>query len=202
MNNSDEKIRRIYGLKILLSKHPKIRRLKRFNYPELHGNKVWSSSLILIDYIKNSGIRRKARVLEVGCGWGLPGIFCAKNFDALVTGVDADPEVFPYLQLHADINKVQIATRKATFNGLNKNVLKAHEVLIASDICFWDAMVKPLKNLIGRAIKNGVNVIIADPGRESFFECVNSFINKEKGELLNWQIKKSRCIHGHIFKSK
>jgi cyclopropane fatty-acyl-phospholipid synthase-like methyltransferase len=53
-------------------------------------------------------------VLELGCGWGLVGIACAKTFQAQVTGLDADAAVFPYLQLHAARNGVRLAIRQGT----------------------------------------------------------------------------------------
>ncbi len=46
--------------------------------------------------------------MEVGCGWGLLSIYCAKNFQAQLTGVDADKNVFPFLKLHAKANGVKI----------------------------------------------------------------------------------------------
>ena len=43
-----------------------------------------------MDYLGCQGLPEGVKVLEVGCGWGLAGIFCAKHFRAVVTGVDAD----------------------------------------------------------------------------------------------------------------
>ncbi len=201
MSRSNNKIRYIYGLKIFLSQHPAIRRLKRINAPAMHGNKVWVSSLLLIDYIKHIGLTPNAHVLDVGCGWGLAGIYCAQNFNSAVTGVDADDNVFPYLRLHAEINKVKIATIKTKFNGLNRSILNGHEILIGSDICFWENMIKPLRGLIRRAMNNGIKqIILADPGRETFDECVNVFIKREMGELIDWTIKHPHKVQGRIFK--
>ena len=50
----------------------------------------------------------KSKILEIGCGWGVTAIYCTKQFDAEVTGVDADPDVVPYLQTHAGLNEVHI----------------------------------------------------------------------------------------------
>ena len=62
--------------------------------------------------------------MEVGCGWGLLGIYCAKKYGARVTGVDIDSEVFPYLNLHAEINQVEISTLKKGYDGLRGNHLQ------------------------------------------------------------------------------
>ena len=66
-------------------------------------------------------------MLELGCGWGLVGMACAKTFQAQVTGLDADAAVFPYLQLHAQRNEVHMATRQGTFAGSVANF--AQEVM-------------------------------------------------------------------------
>ena len=101
MSNNQKKEIRAYGVRVLLSHHPEIRRLKRHNHPTNHGNKFWTSSWLLMDYFKKNGLEQETRVLEIGCGWGLAGIYCAKKHGAVVTGVDVDSEVLPFSRLHA-----------------------------------------------------------------------------------------------------
>ncbi len=201
MKHNTNNMRRIHGLKILLSHHPAVRRIKRNNPPALHGNKVWSSGLLLIDYLKHYAIPARSRVLDVGCGWGLAGIYCARAYRAEVTGVDADPHVFPYLNLHAEINHVQVATLAARFQRITRHHLSRCDVLIGSDICFWDEMVKPLRNLMRRAMNCGVKqILLADPGRGTFDTCVQDFVDKDKGEVVSWEIKRPRSTFGRIFR--
>src|SRR4030095_13646160 len=104
--------RHAFGLTLLAPSHPEVRRLQHDAVqPSLHGHKVWPSSLVLMDYLQQHGIPLRTRVLELGCGWGLVGIACAKLFQAQVTGLDADAAVFPYLQLHAARNGVHLGCR-------------------------------------------------------------------------------------------
>ena len=176
-----------YGLRVLQSRHPEVRKLKRLHTPSVHGNKHWASSWLLMDYFKQHGLRQGARVMEVGCGWGLAGIYCAKKHNAVVTGVDIDSEVFPYLRLHAEINKVKIATMKRAFGGLTGKHLKNFDVLIGADICFWDKLVCSLKRLINRALQTGPRmVLIADPGRPTFDELAKYFAEKLKSEYTEY----------------
>src|SRR5262249_52785186 len=108
--------RQVYGLTILHPSHPEIRRLEQeTEQPSRPGPKVWPTSFVWMDDLHQRGVPRQARVLELGCGWGLVGLACAKTFQAQVTGLDADPAVFPYLQLHAQRNGVHITTRQGTF---------------------------------------------------------------------------------------
>lgn len=137
--------------------------------------------------------------MEVGCGWGLAGIYCAKKHGALVTGVDIDPEVLPFMRLHGEINGVKMEFLKRSFSGLYRQQLKGVDVLIGADICFWDKMVHPLKRLILRAQQSGVRlVLIADPGRAPFEEIGEYFIANETGKTMDWTTQRPRRIQGRL----
>ena len=70
--------RQAFGLKILNAQHPGIRRLKREGHQaEIHGNKFWNSSYLIMNYLTANPLPKRTRVLEIGCGWGLLGLFCA-----------------------------------------------------------------------------------------------------------------------------
>ena len=106
--------RQAYGLTVLKASHKKIRQLKRNHEPEIHGNKLWTSSWLIMDFLEQQGLSKKPRVMEVGCGWGLAGIYCAKRHGASVVGIDADENVFPYLDLHAEVNGVKLERKVVT----------------------------------------------------------------------------------------
>jgi predicted nicotinamide N-methyase len=139
--------------------------------------------------------------MDVGCGWGLAGIYCAKTHGALVTSVDIDAEVFPYLQLHAGINNVDIATMTRGFEGVRGEDLRETDVVIGADICYWDATVGILEALIQRALATGVQlVLIADPGRSPFEELAGHFSKNGRGNALHWAVDHPHAIHGRILR--
>jgi len=184
-----------------MSRHPEVRKLKQSHTPSVHGNKHWHSSWLLMDYFNRRGLPEGSCVMEVGCGWGLAGIYCAKKYGARVMGVDIDAEVFPYLRLHAEVNGVEIATMKRAFSGIKEEHLKGIDVLIGADICFWDKMVDPLKSLIRRALRADVRfVLIADPGRSPFERVGAYFVKKGMGEILQWTARRPRRTQGRILK--
>jgi predicted nicotinamide N-methyase len=190
-----------YGVSQLLSSHPEVRRLKSLHSPNLHGNKLWNSSWLLMDFLKRQQMPEGMRIMEVGCGWGLAGIYCAKRHNAVVTALDSDKEVFPYLQLHAAINKVEIKTMKRGLGGLQVQELRGFDVLIGADICFWDEMALSLKRLIARALRAGVRtILIADPGRPPFFKVGEHFARSQETKRLDWSTKRPRPINGRILK--
>ena len=166
--------RQAFGLKILKSTHPGIRRLKRDGHlAEIHGNKFWNSSYLIMSHLRKNPLPKRSRVLEIGCGWGLLGLYCARRFGNRVHGIDADANVLPYLELHADINKARMTVEKKTFNQLTVDYLQGFDVILGADICFWDDMTRQLYNLMHRAKRAGVRqIMIADPCRPPFNDLV------------------------------
>ena len=171
---SNHSSRKAFGLKILNARHKEIRRLKREGYAaEIHGNKLWNSSFLLMDYLRRHPIPSSTRVLEIGCGWGLLGLFCSKKFNCRVHGIDADKNVIPYLELHATINNIKMTAEKKKFEQLSVAYLSQFDMILGADICFWDEMTDTLLKLIHRAKRGGVGtVMIADPCRSPFTDLV------------------------------
>ncbi len=183
----EDHIYQAYGLYLLEPKHRLIRTLKRMYAPSVHGHKPWGSSYLIMDYLTHHPFRKGSRVMEIGCGWGPAAVFCAKRYKAKVTGVDVDKDVFPFLEVLAELNEVSVAPKVSKFQDLRAKELGRHQVIIGSDICFWDSMVKPLYNMISRALKSGTRrVIIADPGRPTFYELAELCAAKYETELSEW----------------
>ena len=183
---------RFHGVTMLTSAHKDIRRIKRSDaQPSIHGNKLWKSSFLIIDYLKKNPPEHCRTVMDAGCGWGMGGIFCAKRFKADVISVDADKDVFPYLQANAAANGVGVTTRQSKFEKITTRQLKDIDLLIAADICFWDELVDPVYNLVKRAVKAGVKkVVIADPERSPFFEMAHRCEDKFCAEIVEWRTRK------------
>src|SRR5690606_27383212 len=139
--------------------HPKRKKLlsKKADQPEIHGDKVWFPSYFIMDYLDKHPPSDKARVMEIGCGWGPLGIYCAKNFNSKATAVDADKYVFPFLDLHAEQNGVKITHKVARYEKLKPELLAKQEVVAGGDICFWDELVEPLHTVIQNSLDAGVN---------------------------------------------
>ncbi|MBT4522266.1 MAG: methyltransferase [Halieaceae bacterium] len=169
--------------------HPDIRRIKRQGaQPSLHGNKLWKSSCLLIDYLEQHPPQHHKTVIDVGCGWGISGIWCASALAADVTSVDADSGVFPFLQVVAKLNHVNTTTLRSKFEQLTTRQLAEFDMLIAADICFWDELVDPVYNLVNRAVNAGVkHIIIADPERSSFLAMAERCAKRHCADIVEWQ---------------
>ena len=197
---TDKHTRQVFGVQILTSQHKDIRRLKRTT-PEasIHGNKFWGSSYLLMKHLQSQPLEPGARVLEIGCGWGLAGIHCAKQYQSVVTGLDADDAVFPYLQLHAQHNNVSVTTVKQNFEQITKQQLKQFDVVIGADICFWDELADTVYNLVEKAVDAGVSTIaIADPERPPFFDMAQRCIENFYAELNDYAVDEPRRASGCV----
>ncbi len=187
---TDDNRKDIYCIAMLTNKHPLIRNLRKtLSEPDIHGDQIWSSSFLIMDYLLQHRLRPNTQVMEVGCGWGLLSVFCAREFDAKVTALDADEKVFPYLHIHAVLNEVCVETRRQRYEKITSAELASQRILLGADICFWDELVKPLFLLIKRAVNSGVKkIIIADPGREPFLELAEKCKNHFDADLIEWDL--------------
>ncbi len=179
----------------------RIRQLKRDGkVAEIHGNKFWNSSYLIMDYLKKNPLPKRSRILEIGCGWGLLGLYCAKQFGNKVHGIDADENVLPYLDLHAEMNRLKMSGEKKTFKQLTVSYLSNFDVVMGADICFWDEMGHELYNLMGRAKKAGVKqIMVSDPCRPPFSElAVKCDENLDDVELVEKFLKRPVNASGEI----
>jgi len=201
VTNKKPNINIVRGLELFTKNHPKLKRLlsKRADQPEIHGDKVWFSSYFIMDYLDKHPPSDKARVMEVGCGWGPLGIYCAKNFNSKVTAVDADKYVFPFLDLHAKQNGVEITHKVSRYENLKPALLAKQELVAGGDICFWDELVEPLHKLIKNSIDAGVErIIIGDPGRPPFMKLARESRKLYGAKLKAAKIAKPRANDGYL----
>ncbi len=188
-----------YGIYLLDPRHRLIRRLKKAYQPSVHGHKTWNSSFLLMDYLQHEPMRKRARVLEIGCGWGPGSVFCASRFNARVTGLDIDSDVFPFLEVLAVLNDVEVTPLPGRFEKLGADDLAAFDVIVGSDICFWDKMVKPLNRFVNRAFEAGVKrIIISDPGRPTFYEFCDLTRQHHRVELQEWYATEPEYFTGEV----
>lgn len=167
-------IKQIHDFQYYTGAEPRIKKhFRSGNRPKEFGNKVWQVSLILIDYLQNQSFDKRLRVLEIGCGWGLPGVFMAKKFGCKVTCSDFDPTVMKVVELHAELNDCKVKTLAAGVEDLDVATLKKFDLIIGSEICYSDKIGEMMMEMLLRAKNAGVKeVMISDPGRPNFEDYV------------------------------
>ena len=191
---------RYLGTTALRPNHPEVKALRRQGHqPSIHGTKVWRSSFVVMKYLKRNPIPERAKVMDIGCGWGLTGIYLAKRYQARVTGIDADASVQPYLDAQARINKVNIKFENKSIERIRRHEMRGFHTLVGSDVCFWDELVDPLYNMVTRAADVGVRqILIADPGRSPFWELARRCESRFGGKVQEISIRKPCKTRKHI----
>ncbi|WP_179957652.1 class I SAM-dependent methyltransferase [Exilibacterium tricleocarpae] len=152
-----------------------MKKLKREDrVPTLHGHQVWQSSYMIMDYLQEHPLPPGQRIMDIGCGWGLIGIYCAKHFAGRALLVDADSRVFPYVSSHEQLNNVSVETAHASFDQLGDDDFRRQDIVLGADICFWPELLTQLKLLVTTALRAGVKqIIFADPGRPTFMQLAD-----------------------------
>ncbi len=170
-DSSDQanQIRTHRGTQIYMGSHPAVRRYMRGpRRPKHFGDRVWDSSLHLVEHLEGASPRT---VLDVGCGWGFLGIHLARTCSAAVTCVDLDERLEPIVRAHADLNGVSVQFRAARLSDVTDQEL-SRDLIVGSDICFSEEITAQLIELVDRASSLAGQVLIADIGRPDFCDLV------------------------------
>ena len=198
--SQDKHVIQAFGVKALKASHADVQRLKRQgSLPTIHGNKVWASCYATMSYLLAHPLAPGSRVLDVGCGWGVLASFLSKTFDADIVATDADPCMAEYVALTAQENGVNLTFEEKTFEIITSDYLSDFDVLVGSDICFWDELTPVLFDLIRRALDNGVDkVYIADPGRPPFWALADRCAEEFYGTVETIRLTEPRASTKHL----
>jgi predicted nicotinamide N-methyase len=179
------------GIKALKTNHPAVKKIKRNQSGHTaHGNKIWRSNFVLLDYLSTYPPKKDSRILDIGCGWGLTSTYLAKIFNALVTASDIDPNVEIFLSLHKSINKCDVRFEVKSFQNYTEQDLSQYDAVVSSDICFWDELVNPLLEFIKRAKYAGVkSIYLADPGRPPFWALCDQCVEAYDAQVISRRIE-------------
>lgn len=132
--------------------------------PPLYGC-LWPSAEGLAQYLWNrhEGIARE-RVLEIGCGLGLPSLVCAR-LGAEVLAMDHHPDFAQLFARNRDRNALRADARVGSFTDPGLDLGK-FSLIIGSDILYDPSSYEALEAFIFRhARARGCELILADPGR-------------------------------------
>ncbi len=187
-----------YGIWLYNEKSLPIKSLKKNHRPSVHGDKHWDSSYVLMDYFTHHPLKKKSRVLDVGCGWGPTSIYLANNGHR-VTGLDVDSDVFAFLTVQAELNHVKVATREGAMASMKKADLSQYDVIVGGDICFWDELTDEWFALLKRAARAGVKkLVLADPGRSPFLTLVDKCYQRWDCKMFTWYCLEPKQFTGSL----
>jgi predicted nicotinamide N-methyase len=130
---------------------------------------LWPSGVALAKAIAPRALKG-ARVLELGCGLGLPSIAAARA-GGRVLAVDWSPAAIDLLATNAERNGVSVDAAVVSWTAPEPLLERApFDLVLAADVLYEQRDVSVLAELLPRL---GGEVLLADPGRpplEAFLE--------------------------------
>jgi predicted nicotinamide N-methyase len=122
---------------------------------------LWRSGVALARELDGWALRG-LRVVELGCGLGVPSIAAARA-GAVVLATDACAEALALLERNARANGVSVETATVDWSEPEELVGRApFDLVLAADVLYERAAVAPLLALLPRLAPEA---LLADPGR-------------------------------------
>jgi predicted nicotinamide N-methyase len=146
---------------------------------------LWRSGVALAHELDSRALDG-LRVVELGCGLGVPSIAAARA-GATVLATDASPEALTLLARNAQANGMRIETATLDWTRPDQLLSRApFDLVLAADVLYERANVAPLLSLLPRLAPEA---LFADPGRPA----AGVFI--EQARQRGWHIEtRSRDI--------
>ena len=112
------------------------------------------------------------RVLELGCGLGLPSIIAAR-LGATVTASDYHPCNARFLQRNAQTNSVEIEYLSMDWNQPASD--HKYDLILGSDLLYDRRHVPAMVHCATSHATPDATILLADPGRDALQETVDCF---------------------------
>lgn len=121
---------------------------------------LWPSGVALAEHVGRLELIGK-RVLELGCGLGLPALVAAAR-GADVTATDWAADAIALLERNASRNRLAVATHVADWRAPQ---LGRFDLALAADVLYEERNVAPLVSALHACLTIEGEAIVADPGR-------------------------------------
>ena len=133
--------------------------------------KIWEASIVLADHLIQIGIQKDQKILEVGAGMGIAGLFLsAFGYDVTIT--DYDEDTLELLRINAKQNGLSnLSVMKLDWN--NPDIKGKYDIVCGSELVYKEVDIAPVISLIQRYIRpKGVVFLSHDLQRKSMIKFI------------------------------
>jgi len=133
--------------------------------------KFWEASFVLTDYLLNQKLDPASKVLEIGAGMGVTGLFLGA-FDYPVTLTDYDDDVLELLQENVSRNHLEtVSVRK--LDWLHPDLDTRHDVICGSEVVYNEMFFDPLLDLFQICLRPAGRIVLAHNAQH---RCIARYI--------------------------
>jgi predicted nicotinamide N-methyase len=141
---------------------------------------LWPSAQALAEVLWEQRDRLPGqRVLELGCGLGLPSLVAAR-LGAHVLATDFHPDAAPWCQANAAANGVSVAFHLCDWN--TPPDWEPFDLVIGSDLVYERRHIPALATCVERLCARNGTALLADPGRDGLPQLAAAL------QARNWKI--------------
>jgi predicted nicotinamide N-methyase len=137
---------------------------------------VWAAGRALAAHLaERPSLVRGRRVVEVGCGLGLPALVAAR-LGAHVLACDAHPDVAALLRHNAALNDVVVTYHDGDLADPEalRATLGEADLVLASDVAYEAELAALVAPALTRLCRPGGRIVLADPGRPAIQATVSA----------------------------
>lgn len=130
---------------------------------------IWPSSIGLCKHLYHiRGEIKDSRILELGCGLGLPSIFAGFFNPSTVLATDYLEDALTFCSQNWQINHSSDIFQTQCFDWRDSNsITQSYNFLLAADIVYEDRMVISVYDFLSANLMKGQVFILSDPNRKS-----------------------------------
>lgn len=168
---------------------------------------LWPASEALSQYLVSHPLLvQKKKVLELGCGLGLPSLVAA-NLEAEILATDYHPDVETYFHRNCrHSNLPKIPYQRFNWRDSIEEIGK-FDVVMGSDILYESKHPKEVASGLIRFLKTDGIILLADPGRNYlnvFLQAMEEagFGFESESILINDKEMKIYCFRESLFESQ
>ena len=135
---------------------------------------IWDAARALAKHLVASGNKISGkRIIELGCGLGLPSITAAK-LGADVTSSDFHPDCRPFLMRNAANNDVKLRFRRLDWRKIPDDI-GTFDIVMASDVLYDSKHIPYLVSAAAKLCGEKGVILVADPGRSGLQHAADIF---------------------------